>query len=218
MISFDLLADIALTRIQNPTAKVILLSLARYSNANGECFPSRERISQDACVPVRSVVRAIYWLEEHGYIRVESRSGSSNFYVITAMEEEMPNDTRANLAHEGDSNITKIDFSKKNISTSRANLAHPNDTPFFLAFWHAYPRHVGKGAARSAFIKAMKICDGDTIIQAAIKYAKHCDEMGTDRQFIPHPATWLNAERWEDDLESENRQSKSGWGAALNDL
>jgi hypothetical protein len=34
--------------------------------------------------------------------------------------------------------------------------------------------------------------------------------MGTERQFIPHPATWLNGERWEDELETEMPQKKLG--------
>lgn len=224
MIHFDLLADIALTRINNPTAKVILLAIARYANGYGECFPSRETISHDSCVPIRSVVRAIQWLEDEGYIRIVRRSGTSNFYVITSMEDDMTDETRANLAHEEDSNITKLDFSKKNIAksniTSRANLAHPLDTPFFLAFWQAYPRRIGKGDARAAFTKAATRNDPNLIVQAALAYAQHVLETGTEQKFIPHASTWLNGERWEDDLEAEKveRKSKTGWGNVFDEL
>lgn len=224
MIHFNLLADIALTRINNPTAKVILLAIARYANGYGECFPSRETISHDSCVPIRSVVRAIQWLEDEGYIRIVRRSGTSNFYVITSMEEDMTDETRANLAHEEDSNITKLDFSKKNIAksntTSRANLAHPLDTPFFLAFWQAYPRRIGKGDARAAFTKAATRNDPNLIVQAALAYAQHVLETGTEQKFIPHASTWLNGERWEDDLEAEKveRKSKTGWGNVFDEL
>lgn len=224
MIHFDLLADIALTRINNPTAKVVLLAIARYANGYGECFPSRETISHDSCVPIRSFVRAIQWLEDKGYIRIVRRSGTSNFYVITSMEEDMTDETRANLAHEEDSNITKLDFSKKNIAksntTSRANLAHPLDTPFFLAFWQAYPRRIGKGDARAAFTKAATRNDPNLIVQAALAYAQHVLETGTEQKFIPHASTWLNGERWEDDLEAERveRKSKTGWGNVFDEL
>lgn len=212
MISYDLLADIALTRINNPTAKVVLLALARYSNSAGECWPSRDTLAFDACISVRSVVSAIQWLETHGYIRIGHRDGSSNFYVITSMEEDMSEDTRANFAHEVDSNITKLDFTKKDIAkvytTSRANFAHPKDAPFFSAFWQAYPRRIGKGAARVAFDKAIRFCDPNEIIQAAIAYAAYCEEMGIEMQFRPHASTWLNQERWEDDLEAEKQATK----------
>lgn len=224
MISIDLLADIALTRINNPTAKIVLLAIARYANSKGECFPSRETIANDACLSVRSVVSAIQWLESEGLLRIEPRSGISNTYVITSMEEDMTDDTRAKSAHEGDSNITQLDFSKRReanyTTTSGAKSAHPLDTPFFLAFWQAYPRRIGKGAARAAFLKAEKIADPNYIVQAALTYARYVVDEGIEQQFIPHAATWLNGERWEDDLESEkaSRKNVNGWGSALDDL
>lgn len=226
MIHFDLLADIALTRINNPTAKVVLLAIARYANGYGECWPSRERLAHDACVSVRSVVTAIQYLEDEGHLRVEPRSGGSNIYIITSMEEDMPDedDTRANSAHEVDSNITRLDTTKKRVSnyttTSSAKSAHPLDTPFFLAFWQAYPRRIGKGDARAAFTKAATRNDPNLIVQAALAYAKHVAEEGTEQKFIPHASTWLNGERWEDDLEAEKveRKSKTGWGNVFDEL
>jgi DNA-binding transcriptional regulator YhcF (GntR family) len=223
MVSYDLITDIALTPIKNPVAKIVLLALATYANGKGESFPSRERLSNDTFIPVRSLVRALQWLEANGFIKIVQRHGTSNFYVITAMEEDMTDDTRANLAHEVDSNITKVDFSKSNIAntttTSRANLAHPHDTPFFLAFWQAYPRRVAKGAARTAFAKAIKFADPNEIVQAAIAFSKHCEERGVEKQYIPHASTWLNAERWEDDLEAEKtefkQENKHGWLSEL---
>lgn len=122
----------------------------------------------------------------------------------------MPDDTRAKFAHEVDSNISKLDFSKKNNTntTSRAKSAHPRDTPLFSAFWQAYPRRIGKGAARVAFERATKFADANDLIQAAIKFAEHCQETGKEPQFIPHPSTWLNQERWEDDLEAETTATR----------
>jgi hypothetical protein len=103
---------------------------------------------------------------------------------------------------------------------SAAKSAHPLDTPFFLAFWQAYPRRIGKGDARAAFTRAATRTDPNLIVQAALAYAKHVAEAGTEQKFIPHASTWLNGERWEDDLEAEKveRKSKSGWGDALDGL
>lgn len=218
MIVFDLLADIALTRINNSTAKVVLLCLARYSNGRGECFPSQVTLAEDACVSERTVRDSLRWLQDHGYIEIVSRPNTSNFYIITAMKEE-DMDRPANSAAEGD-NISKIDFSKRKSNTTYpANSAGRVDDPFFLSFWQAYPRRIGKGEARVAFAKACRKDDPNVIVQAAIAYAKHCDEMNIEPQYRPHPATWLNQERWEDDLEGEKKsQSKSGWGDALDGL
>ena len=229
MINYDLIADVALRQIQNPIAKVILIALASYSNAQGQCFPSQQRLAEDAAVSLRTVIISIQWLESNGYIRILKRPNKSNIYTLTCMEEEEVTEKKENgsaeYAHEVVSNITKLDIDKKiskkedsySTLTSSAKSASPKDNPFFLAFWESYPRRIGKGAARTAFAKSVKLADPNDIIQASIKYADHCQESGTEKQFIPHPSTWLNAERWEDDIESEKIEVKkvAGW---LNDL
>lgn len=221
MILYDLIADIALTRINNPSGKIVLLALASYCNSEGECFPSQPTLAADTCLNVRTVRSALKWLEEHGYIEVIRQSNRVNHYQITSMKgEDMPHEEK--FSPEVDSNITKLDISKKsksNLTTSAAKFsAHPNDSPHFLAFWSVYPRRIGKGAARTAFRKATELASANQIIQAAKDYADFCIEQKTEKRFIPHASTWLNQERWEDDLELEADQSNNGWGDALNGL
>lgn len=67
----------------------------------------------------------------------------------------------------------------------------------FDAFWTAYPRKVGKGQARTAWAKAIKAADPATITAAATRYAT--ERAGADPKYTPHPATWLNGERWTDE-------------------
>lgn len=221
MIPFDLLADIALTRITNPTAKLVLLELASYSNGSGQCFPSQAKLSEGTCLSERTIRDSIRWLEANGYIETCYRPNTSNFYVITSMRDE-DMDHPAKSAAEVDSNIAKIDFSKrKKDTTYPAKSAGRSEDPFFLSFWQAYPRRIGKGEARVAFAKAARAEDPNRIVQAAIAYAQHCEELGIEPQYRPHPATWLNQERWEDDLEGERKSAKkqgNGWGNALDDL
>jgi hypothetical protein len=80
------------------------------------------------------------------------------------------------------------------------------EDPCFALFWGVYPRRTGKGAARKAFATATAAgADPDLIIQAAVSYRDRCDALQKEPQFIPHPATWLNQERWEDDEEQAPR-------------
>lgn len=70
----------------------------------------------------------------------------------------------------------------------------------FLSFWTAYPRKEGKGAAWKAWQRTAKMRNPLelTVILAAIE--RHKDtEQWDDPKFIPHPATWLNQRRWEDE-------------------
>ena len=68
----------------------------------------------------------------------------------------------------------------------------------FDRFWVTYPRRVGKADARKAFAKAFAKLgeNAEQVLSGALERAK---AGWTDPQFIPHPATWLNREGWEDE-------------------
>lgn len=76
-------------------------------------------------------------------------------------------------------------------------VEHPTPEEQFAAFWAAYPKKVGKDAARRAWAKAARRADPDKIVEVVGRYP-----FRPDRQFVKDPATWLNAGCWEDDLEA----------------
>jgi hypothetical protein len=66
----------------------------------------------------------------------------------------------------------------------------------FEVFWSKYPQKVAKGAARTAYEKA--VANGASerdIYQGLVR----CIEEVFEAPFIPHPSTWLNQERWLDE-------------------
>lgn len=69
----------------------------------------------------------------------------------------------------------------------------------FEQFWEAYPRKVGKGNARQAWAKIRVTDELFSTILNAVEQQKQWEQWQRDNgQFIPHPATWLNQQRWED--------------------
>lgn len=84
----------------------------------------------------------------------------------------------------------------------------------FDRFWEAYPRKVGKGAARKAFDRAvpkLKSADREpllTLLTALDRVRPTWD----DPDFIPHASTWLNEERWDDEPELPPPQTGSPSG------
>lgn len=72
-------------------------------------------------------------------------------------------------------------------------------SPAFEAFWDAYPRKVGKKAASAAFNKARKTATLQTICTGAARYRD--DPNLPPTEYIPHPSTWLNEGRWDDEPE-----------------
>jgi hypothetical protein len=65
----------------------------------------------------------------------------------------------------------------------------------FEDFWAVYPRKTGKGGARKAFEAACRKSSPVTLREAARLFASTLP----DPKFTPHPATWLNQERWLDE-------------------
>ncbi len=63
-------------------------------------------------------------------------------------------------------------------------------------FWPVVPKKVGKDAALRAFKSAVKRDTLESILEGVKRWS--AESAGQDRQYIPHPATWLNAGRWQD--------------------
>lgn len=92
-------------------------------------------------------------------------------------------------------NITKEKKTKEN--TKSMSYAHGFDE-----FWKEYPRKVQKKKALAAWEKVMR---SEKITTSQIMHSlaawKLSDQWTKDGgQFIPHPTTWLNGERWEDEV------------------
>ena len=81
----------------------------------------------------------------------------------------------------------------------------------FDAFWASYPKKVGKGQAVKAWRVAVKKADAGTItagLHAAVTAWKRA---GTEQQFIPNPSTWLNGERWADEVTAKSDDTPPEW-------
>lgn len=96
----------------------------------------------------------------------------------------------------------------------------------FARFWAAYPRKIGKAEARKAFDRAWKKLpplEEEPILVGGLERAKAAWH---DPQFIPHAATWLNGERWNDEADppstvvkfphrSREDENREGWEYAV---
>ena len=69
----------------------------------------------------------------------------------------------------------------------------------FDTFWQAYPRRVAKMEAKKAYDKALKSATHQEIMDGVQRYAIYTQS--TEHRFIKHPASWLRAGCWEDELQ-----------------
>jgi hypothetical protein len=80
--------------------------------------------------------------------------------------------------------------------------------PGFEEFWELYPRKVNKKEAQLKWNR-VNLPSLEFILEA-IKKQKQSQQWNTENgKYIPHPATWLNQERWNDELpEVEDHRSE----------
>jgi hypothetical protein len=77
----------------------------------------------------------------------------------------------------------------------------------FEDFWQQYPRKVAKKSAEKAWKKLSDI-EQTKALNAVSQHVKYWKTKETEHEFIPHPATWLNQARFEDELVIEPPKAK----------
>ena len=91
---------------------------------------------------------------------------------------------------------------------SKPDDKHSCEMGGFAEFWERYPRRIGKAAARKAYAKAMKVGTHDDIMFGLSQQMTSLT--AREAQYIPHPATWLNQERWNDEPEQHHNGRANG--------
>ena len=168
----------------------------------------------------RRLVSAGLWCEtEDGYqfnswdhyqptkTQVEAQRKANRERQARAREREANAVSNAvtNGGSNGGSNATPVPTRPKKTSSSS------KEDPAFEAFWDVYPKRVGKPAARKSWGTAVKETAPDLIVEAAGRYSARMSSTGTDQKFICNPSTWLHQERFNDEPQQTNEQSKTYW-------
>ncbi len=71
----------------------------------------------------------------------------------------------------------------------------------FVKWWQIYPKKIGKGSARKAFAVAITKTTVEQLTSSVVACTKTEQWTKDKGKFIPHPTTWLNQERWDDEME-----------------
>jgi len=76
----------------------------------------------------------------------------------------------------------------------------PRPSQDFADFWAGWPRRVAKRDAEKAWAK-LRPQERAAALEALPKHVEYWNASGREREHIPHPATWLNGARWDDEIE-----------------
>lgn len=185
-------------------AVMVYGALASHQGKGG-IYPSRSVIAREARCSVRKVSDALNELERLGLMtrtQRTSKSGrASNGYELHPGGFLGADEVEAPDAFTGE--VEAPDAWGEGTSEQIAPLIEEKPLKsiesVFEDFWKVYPRHVAKAASKAKFVTLSKKVDPELIVAGARRFA--LVSVGTESKFIPHPTTWLNQGRWEDEVE-----------------
>ena len=80
----------------------------------------------------------------------------------------------------------------------------------FDSFWGLYPRKLARKDAEKAWGKIPVPIQLD-VVAGIKKHLVFWRQQGTEKQFIPYPATYLRGERWKDEIDLAPEMPQCDW-------
>jgi Helix-turn-helix domain len=144
--------------------------------------------------------------KERGKKKESSRSRKRSRSVTDSPPADLFVGKKKEAAEEGKISAASTTSANSTLSARRQTKSKNQDEgaadvgEAFDRFWAVYPRRVAKEAARKAFAGAIK--RGGALVEALIAGAQRyaAERTGQNPKYTKHPATWLNAGCWEDEL------------------
>jgi hypothetical protein len=183
-------------------ALLLHLALADFANDEGMCFPSQKTLARKARCSENYVRVAVKRMVKDGLLEITAPAngrGNANTYQLKPHSAN----PHSPVPH---SPRRETPFAEKSTPLIK-NHQEPSLSEEFNQFWDAYPRKVAKGIAKKAFGKAFAN-HPDLTIGRLLESVKQYEASVTDIKYCAYPATWLNGERWMDNLEAKSASVK----------
>lgn len=184
--------------------------LARYANESRQCSPGRKRLADHMGVSVSTMDRALDELVQLGAVTVtrqkdQAGDWASNLYVLGVVSP-----VTTPLVTGDQTVVAPVTTKREPVEREQELSFNEHDDPAFDEFWKAYPRRIGKGHAKKAWAGALKRgANPAELVKAATDFGQTVN--GSDPRFVPHPSTWLNGERYADEVELPPDPHKAWW-------
>ncbi|MBA1195757.1 helix-turn-helix domain-containing protein [Pseudomonas plecoglossicida] len=192
--------------------KVMLVEISSLEDEVRGCYATNAHFAAFFGLSVSRVSEIISGLAERGLIKVEQiREGKRvierRLRISNPFDKpKTPSENAANpFGKDGEPPSENTQGSNTPMSnTKRVNnvRASGGETDAeFERFWKLYPKKKGRKDALKAWNKLKPDADLQVVMITAL--AKHCaslDWIKSNGQYIPNASTWLNGERWQDEL------------------
>lgn len=191
-------------------AVMVFGALATRAGLRGN-YPSQSTLADEARCSERKVRDALTELEALGVVERVRRGGlgggrfPDGYRLMDRplrSDEEQPAPAAGRCAEQpapddratgtSEQSFLSIEVDSSEVDTC-AN-AHAQSAHSFDEWWQVYPLKKDKGRARTAYRTALKKVSADVLFAAALAYR---DDPNRVPAFTKYPASWLNAEAWE---------------------
>ena len=148
-------------------------------------------------IPFESGICVIKHWRIHNYIQ------SDRYNATKYLEEKALLKVKDNGGYTLDTECIQTGYTGKvrlgKVSKDKVIQPSSSTDDSFSVFWLNYPKKIGKGAAEKSWKKHKPSL---AIVLTSIEAQKQTIQWSKDNgQFIPNPATWINQQRWEDEVE-----------------
>lgn len=176
------LLNVAWKRTRYPTRYGII------DLAPGQVATGRKKMAQELDSTERKIRTALDLLAKCEILTIKTTKTHSVITLVNWAKYQSDDAETTNSRPTGDQRATTVKEVKKERKTYSED---------FENFWTLYPRRTGKAAAWKAWLREKP---DPHAIRAALGWQKGSDaHLKREDRFIPHPATWLNGRRWEDE-------------------
>lgn len=198
-------ADVRYDKRLNDSHKVLFSEITALTNATGECWASNEYLANLYGVSISTISRRISDLKKYGYITVELRYKKGTKEIdkrILKLAHTYTQNCVGGIGKSVQDPIRKI--AQENTTSKSNNTSINNISELFNEFYDLYPKKVNKTKAKKTFDKVVTNEDIFKAIMNDLKKRKRYPNwIKDDGQFIPHPTSYLNGQRWLDEYKTE---------------
>ncbi len=207
--------------------KLFLLSCADRAGEAHECWPSIQRLCADTGLDRKTVMKVRQSVIDKKLLEYTGsfagRSGQIPVMRLTYVDHSVSEFTSAEITTSpkngtgtSPKNGTGDQSQKRDTEPKRENLKEePKNTPIspkgegvrFQEFWNLYPIKNGRKACEQKWIKRKLDDIADKIMEKLVIQVQEDDKWR--RGFAPNPLTYINQDRWEDDIAQPTNKSVS---------
>lgn len=201
----------------SPSEVLFLLSLANRIGKSDDCWPSQEFLSSYTGMSERNIRRVTASLCAKNLIKSNKNWKSIHYELCIPSPDTMSAENEVITGHHVRSEVLSPDTMSAdhrtpcppNISMNNSLKANNsfsftdvNTSEIFEQFWEAYPRKQNKTKAKKVWKNRKLDKQIDLILEDIAKRKLH-DHQWKEKQYTPLATTYLNGERWEDEIITE---------------